>query len=59
MYLVYLVKEVCMSCHGLEFYYNNIFDDELVEANFTRQPTHNLETLKMIRALEKKRLDNS
>lgn len=54
-----MVKEVCMSCHGLEFSYNSIFDDELVEANFTRQPTQNLETLKMIRALEKKRLDNS
>ncbi|NEO32595.1 MAG: cytochrome c3 family protein [Symploca sp. SIO3C6] len=54
-----MVKDVCMNCHGLEFSYNSIFDDELVKANFNRPPTQDLETLKMIRVLEKKRSNNS
>ena len=51
-----MVKDVCMNCHGLEYSYNSIFDDELVEANFARPPTLKLQTIDMVRALEEKRL---
>ncbi len=44
-----LVKDVCMNCHGMEFSYSSIFDDELVEANFAHPPTIELETLEMAR----------
>ena len=50
-----MVKEVCMNCHSVEYSYNSIFDDELVEENFARSPTLKLETFDLIRALEKKR----
>ena len=50
-----MVKEVCMHCHSVEYAYNSIFDDELVEANFARPPTLKLETFELVRALEKKR----
>ncbi len=50
-----MVKDVCMNCHGLEYSYNSIFDDELVEANFARPPTLKLQTIDMVRALEEKR----
>ena len=50
-----MVKEVCMNCHGMEYAYNSIFDDALVESNFARPPTQTLETLEMIYALENKR----
>lgn len=51
-----MVADVCMNCHGLEYSYNSIFDNELVEANFNRPPTQDLETLKLVREFEKKRL---
>lgn len=44
-----MVKDVCMSCHGMEFAYQSIFDPALVEANFSHPPEHDLETLEMIR----------
>ncbi len=44
-----MVKEVCMNCHGMEFSYNSIFDDELVETNFSHAPELDLETLQMAR----------
>lgn len=50
-----MVKEVCMNCHGMEYSYNSIFDDELVEANFDQLPKLNLETLELVRQLEKRR----
>lgn len=50
-----MVKEVCMHCHSVEYAFNSIFDDELVEANFARPPTLKLETFKLVRELEKKR----
>lgn len=50
-----MVKEVCMNCHGMEFAYNSIFDDDLVESNFARPPTQNLDTIEMVRALEQER----
>lgn len=53
-----MVKEVCMNCHGMEYAYNSIFDDDLVTSNFARPPTQKLQTLDMIRASEKKRLSN-
>jgi hypothetical protein len=51
-----MIKEVCMNCHGVEFAYNSIFDDQLVEDNFARSPTQKLETFDMIRALEERRV---
>ncbi len=51
-----MVKDVCMNCHGLEHSYNSIFDDELVEANFARPPTLEMQTFKLVRDFEKKRL---
>ncbi len=52
------VKEVCMNCHSMEYSYNSIFDDELVEENFARPPTQTLETIDMIRAFEQQRSGN-
>ena len=50
-----MVKDVCMNCHGMEYSYNSIFDDKLVEANFDAPPTQYLETLEMVKTFEKKR----
>lgn len=52
------VSEVCMNCHGMEYSYNSIFDDELVQENFARPPTQTLETLELIRAFEESRSSN-
>ncbi|NER38185.1 MAG: hypothetical protein F6J93_30210 [Oscillatoria sp. SIO1A7] len=54
-----MVKDVCMQCHGMEFSYNSIFDDELVEANFDRPPNQDLKTLEMVRTLKEKRSSQS
>lgn len=53
-----MVGDVCMSCHGMEYSYNSIFDDELVEANFDRPPTLSLETFDLMRAAEERRAGN-
>ncbi|NER23164.1 MAG: hypothetical protein F6J96_21180 [Symploca sp. SIO1C2] len=50
-----MVKEVCMNCHGMEYSYNSIFDDELVETNFDRLPKLHLETIELVRQFEKRR----
>ena len=50
-----MVKEVCMNCHGVEYSYNSIFDDDLVEANFDKAPTQEMETFDLIRAFEARR----
>ena len=50
-----MVADVCMHCHGMEYSYNSIFDDALVEANFDRPPNQDLETLQMVRKFEQKR----
>ncbi len=50
-----MVKEVCLHCHSVEYAFNSIFDDEVVEANFARPPTLKLETFELVRQLEKKR----
>jgi hypothetical protein len=50
-----MVSEVCMNCHGMEYSYNSIFDDELVTQNFDRPPNQELQTLDMVRAQEAKR----
>lgn len=52
-----MVQEVCMNCHGVEYSYNSIFDDELVEANFDAPPTQALQTFDLVRALEVQRTD--
>lgn len=50
-----MVQEVCMNCHGVEYSYNSIFDDDLVEANFDQPPSLSLETFDLVRALEQRR----
>ncbi|NET33695.1 MAG: hypothetical protein F6K19_17000 [Cyanothece sp. SIO1E1] len=50
-----MVKEVCMNCHSVEYSYNSIFDDALVETNFDRPPSLSLETFDLVRALEARR----
>ncbi|MBP0000738.1 MAG: cytochrome c3 family protein [Cyanobacteria bacterium SID2] len=50
-----MVKEVCMNCHGVEYSYNSIFDDALVEANFDKPPSLSLQTFDLVRALEARR----
>ena len=52
-----MVKEVCMNCHGVEYSYNSIFDDDLVEANFDKPPTLSLATFDLVRAFEERRAD--
>ncbi|MEM6435402.1 MAG: hypothetical protein AAF773_16345 [Cyanobacteria bacterium P01_D01_bin.115] len=54
-----MVQEVCMNCHGVEYSYNSIFDDELVEANFDQPPHLSLETFELVRALEARRTDQN
>lgn len=54
-----MVGDVCMSCHGVEYSYNSIFDDDLVEANFDRPPTLALETFNLMEAAEKRRSGNT
>lgn len=50
-----MVKEVCINCHGVEYAYESIFDDTLIENNFAAAPTQEMETFEMIRALEEQR----
>jgi hypothetical protein len=52
-----MVKDVCLNCHGMEYSYNSIFDDDLVEANFDAPPTLALETFDLVRAFEARRTD--
>lgn len=54
-----MVGEVCMNCHGVEYSYNSIFDDDLVEANFARPPTLHHQTFDLMRAAEKRRVGNA
>lgn len=51
-----MVQEVCINCHGVEYSYNSIFDDDLVEANFDQPPSLSLETFDLVRALEERRI---
>lgn len=53
-----MVKEVCMNCHGMEYSFNNIFDDEVVESNFSYPSRQDLQTLKMIREANVNRIDS-
>ncbi|MEM9804356.1 MAG: cytochrome c3 family protein [Cyanobacteria bacterium P01_D01_bin.56] len=54
-----MVGDVCMNCHGVEYSYNSIFDPELVEANFDRPPTLEMETFDLMRAAEERRSGNT
>ena len=54
-----MVGEVCMNCHGVEYSYNSIFDDELVEANFDRPPTLEHQSFELMRAAEQRRVGNA
>jgi hypothetical protein len=53
-----MVQDVCMNCHGVEYSYNSIFDDDLVQANFDAPPHLSLETFELVRALEDRRTDS-
>ena len=50
-----MVQEVCMNCHGVEYSFNSIFDDALVEANFDKPPSLSLETFDLVRDFEARR----
>ena len=54
-----MVGDVCMNCHGLEYSYNSIFDPELVEANFDRPPTLEMESFDLMKAAEERRTGNT
>ena len=54
-----MVGDVCMNCHGLEYSYNSIFDPELVEANFDRPPTLEMESFELMKAAEARRTGNT
>ncbi|MBE9067825.1 cytochrome c3 family protein [Leptolyngbya cf. ectocarpi LEGE 11479] len=54
-----MVGDVCMNCHGIEYSYNSIFDPELVEANFDRPPTLELQSFELMRAAEERRTGNA
>ncbi|ESA34850.1 doubled cxxch domain-containing protein [Leptolyngbya sp. Heron Island J] len=54
-----MVGDVCMSCHGIEYSYNSIFDPELVEANFDRPPNLEMETFELMKAAEARRTGNT
>ena len=54
-----MVRDVCINCHGLEYAYSSIFDDQLVTENFARPPTLKMETFDLIRVLEEKRLSKT
>lgn len=53
-----MVGDVCMNCHGVEYSYNSIFDEALVEANFDRPPTLSHPSFDLMRAAEKRRSGN-
>ena len=54
-----MVGDVCMNCHGVEYSYNSIFDPELVEANFDRPPTLEMQTFDLMEAAEQRRTGNA
>ncbi|MEM9266491.1 MAG: cytochrome c3 family protein [Cyanobacteria bacterium P01_F01_bin.13] len=54
-----MVGDVCMNCHGIEYSYNSIFDPELVEANFDRPPTLELQSFELMKAAEERRTGNA
>lgn len=54
-----MVADVCMNCHGVEYSYNSIFDDDLVEANFDRPPTLEHQSFELMRVAEQRRSGNS
>ena len=54
-----MVGDVCMNCHGIEYSYNSIFDPELVEANFDRPPTLEMQTFGLMEAAEARRTGNN
>ena len=54
-----MVGDVCMNCHGVEYSYNSIFDLELVEANFDRPPTLEMQTFDLMEAAEARRTGNA
>ncbi len=54
-----MVGDVCMNCHGIEYSYNSIFDPELVESNFDRPPTLEMESFELMKAAEARRTGNA
>lgn len=50
-----MASEVCMNCHGMEYSFNSIFDNDLVKSNFARPPNIHLKSFDMIRVFQEKR----
>lgn len=50
-----MASEVCMNCHGMEYSFNSIFDNELVKSNFDRPPELHLKSFDMVRVMQQKR----
>jgi len=49
-----MVREVCMSCHGLGFTLDALADEALILANFAGRPKVHVESLKMVEARAKR-----
>jgi len=50
-----MASEVCMNCHGMEYAFNSILDNELVKSNFAQPPDMHLKSFDMVRVLQSKR----
>lgn len=50
-----MASEVCMNCHGMEYSFNSIFDNDLVESNFASPPKLHLKSFDMVRVFQQKR----
>ena len=53
-----MASDVCMNCHGMEYAFNSIFDNELVKSNFAQPPEMHLKSFDMVRVLQQKREGN-
>lgn len=42
-----MIREVCMSCHGLGFSIDALADSSLIQANFRGRPSRHLESIEM------------
>ena len=42
-----MIRSVCMNCHGLEFSIDSLTDKELIDKNFTGQPSVHIKSIDM------------
>ena len=42
-----MIRDVCMSCHGLSFSIDALADRELIDANFSGRPSRHIESIDM------------